>query len=312
MQCIQPFARPLSDSIVVAILQSAWTVRLAIAGVTAVAVVYLPQQSTCRSSPRIAAAHSVTVARFAVTLPIHRPGGTSRLTYQAVKCRATGGADMRIGVLSDVHANLPALEAVLEDLPPVDALANAGDVIGYNPWPRECLEAIRERDVASVMGNHDRAVATGSSFRFNSMAAAGVRHARDELEDDQLAWLADLPDEQSCLEGRVRIVHGHPDDPDRYTYPEDFSPSLLEDADVLVLGHTHVQHAERYPEGIVLNPGSVGQPRDRDPRAAYAILDLDEMDVECRRVEYDVERVVEAVDAAGLPEAIGQRLRQGR
>lgn len=219
---------------------------------------------------------------------------------------------MRIGVLSDVHANLPALEAVLEDLPPVDGLINAGDVVGYNPWPRECLEAIRERDVASVMGNHDRAVASDSNFRFNSMAAAGVSHARDELGDDQLAWLADLPDERTCFEARVRIVHGHPDDPDRYTYPEDFSPSLLEDVDVLVLGHTHVQHAERYPDGIVLNPGSVGQPRDRDPRAAYAILDLGEMNVECRRVEYDVERAIEAVNAAGLPEAIGQRLRQGR
>ncbi|GAB3681972.1 metallophosphoesterase family protein [Salinarchaeum chitinilyticum] len=219
---------------------------------------------------------------------------------------------MRIGVLSDVHANLPALEAVLDDLPDVDAIVNAGDVVGYNPWPGECLAAIRERAIASVGGNHDRAVASESNFRFNSMAAAGVRHAREKLNDDQIDWLAGLPDERSCFDDRVRIVHGHPDDPDRYTYPEDFSPSLLGDADVLVLGHTHVQHAERYPEGIVLNPGSIGQPRDRDPRAAYAILDLEEMDVECHRVEYDVERVIEAVDAAGLPEKIGERLRTGR
>lgn len=235
-----------------------------------------------------------------------------RMVYQAVKCQARGDEPMRIGVLSDVHANLPALEAVLDDLPDVDGLVNAGDVVGYNPWPRECLEAVRERDAVSVMGNHDRAVASDSSFRFNQMAAAGVRHAREELTNDQLAWLADLPDERWCFEDHVRIVHGHPDDPDRYTYPEDFSPALLDDADVLVLGHTHVQHAERYPDGIVLNPGSVGQPRDRDPRAAYAILDLDELAVECRRVEYDVERVVEAVGATGLPEEIGQRLRQGR
>jgi len=219
---------------------------------------------------------------------------------------------MRIGVLSDVHANLPALEAVLNDLPSVDALLNAGDVVGYNPWPSECLATVRERDVTSVMGNHDRAVATDSNFRFNGMAAAGVRYAREALDDHDIEWLASLPDERTCIEGQVRIVHGHPDDPDRYTYAEDFSPSLLDDEDVLVLGHTHVQHAERYPEGVVLNPGSVGQPRDRDPRAAYAVLDLEELTVECHRVEYDVDRTVEAVQDAGLPTKTGERLRDGR
>ncbi|WP_248515632.1 metallophosphoesterase family protein [Salinarchaeum laminariae] len=219
---------------------------------------------------------------------------------------------MRIGVLSDVHANLPALEAVLDDLPPVDALLNAGDIVGYNPWPSECLATVRERDVTSVMGNHDRAVATDSNFRFNGMAAAGVRYAREALDDHDIEWLASLPDERTCFEGQVRIVHGHPDDPDRYTYVEDFSPSLLDDEDVLVLGHTHVQHAERYPEGIVLNPGSVGQPRDRDPRAAYAVLDLEDQTVECRRVKYDVDRAVEAVQDANLPGKTGERLRDGR
>jgi putative phosphoesterase len=219
---------------------------------------------------------------------------------------------MRIGVVSDVHGNLPALEAVLDDVPEVDALVNAGDVVGYNPWPAECLDEIREREIPSVMGNHDRAVASETGFRFNSMAAAGVRHAREHLNDDQLAWLAELPDERTCFDGRVKLVHGHPDDPDRYTYPEDFSPRLLGDEDVLVMGHTHVQHVERYAEGTVLNPGSVGQPRDRDPDAAYAVLDLDAMTVDLHRVEYDVEPVIEAVEAAGLPSKIGQRLRKGR
>jgi putative phosphoesterase len=219
---------------------------------------------------------------------------------------------MRIGVLSDVHGNLPALDAVLDDLPPVEALLNAGDTVGYNPWPGACVEAMRDRDVPSVMGNHDRAVASDTAFRFNRMAAAGVEYALESLDQEQLAWLESLPEQRSCFDGRVRVVHGHPDDPDRYTYPAEFDPSLLDEEDVLVLGHTHVQHVERYDEGIVLNPGSVGQPRDRDPRAAYAILDLDAMDVELRRVEYDVERVVERVEAAGLPAQIGERLRQGR
>ena len=234
---------------------------------------------------------------------------------------------MKIGLVSDIHGNRVALETVLGDMPAVDALACAGDVVGYNPWPGECVDAVRDpaalleevgRDdlptgeVPTVMGNHDRAVASGTAFRFNRMAAAGVEHAREELDDDQLAWLADLPDERREFDDRVKLVHGHPDDPDRYTYPEEFSPRMLGDEDVLVLGHTHVQHAEQYAEGIVVNPGSVGQPRDSDPRAAYAVLDLDALTVDLHRVEYDVEAVQDAVDEAGLPSKIGARLSKGR
>ena len=219
---------------------------------------------------------------------------------------------MKVGVISDVHANRVALDAVLDDMPEVDATLCAGDVVGYNPWPAECVDAIRRRDVPSVMGNHDRAVASGTAFRFNSMARAGVEHARGRLSDDQQAWLADRPDSLRALDGRVSVVHGHPEDPDRYTYPQDFSPDLLDDEDVLVMGHTHVQHHEVYDEGVVMNPGSVGQPRDGDPRAAYAVLDLDDPSVTEHRVEYDVEAVQAAVSEAGLPEKIGHRLADGR
>ncbi|MFB6165220.1 MAG: metallophosphoesterase [Haloarculaceae archaeon] len=219
---------------------------------------------------------------------------------------------MQVGVVSDIHGNEVALEAVLDDMPPVDAVVDAGDVVGYNPWPAACVERVRELEAVSIMGNHDRAVATGSSFAFNSMAGAGVRYAREQLEDDQLEWLAALPDERTALDGRIKLVHGHPDDPDRYTYPGLFSPELLADEDVLIMGHTHVQGHEVYDEGIVMNPGSVGQPRDGDPRAAYAVLDLDSMTVAEHRVEYDVEAVVDAVADAGLPEQIGTRLRKGR
>ena len=219
---------------------------------------------------------------------------------------------MRIGVLSDVHSNRVAFEAVLADMPDVDALICAGDVVGYNPWPAECVELVRERDVSTVMGNHDRAVASGTAFRFNSMAQAGVEHARERLSEDQLDWLADLPNERRAFDGRVKVVHGHPDDPDHYTMPEEFSPDLLGDEEVLVMGHTHVQHGEAYDEGIVLNPGSVGQPRDSDPRAAYAVLDLDDLTVEEHRVEYDVEAVQATVEDAGLPRRIASRLSEGR
>ena len=173
---------------------------------------------------------------------------------------------MLVGVISDVHANRVALRAVLEDMPEVDRLVCAGDVVGYNPWPADCVDALRDRDVPTVAGNHDRAVVTGAGFGANGMAHAGVEHARESLDDE----------------------------------------------DVLVMGHTHVQHHERYDDGIVLNPGSVGQPRDDDPRAAYAVVDLGAPTVEEHRVEYDVDRVVEAVEAAGLPRQTGERLRKGQ
>ena len=226
---------------------------------------------------------------------------------------------MRVGVLSDIHSNRIALEAVLDDLEgrDIDALVHAGDVVGYNPWPAACLGAIRERGIPTVMGNHDRAVASGTAFRFNEMARAGVAHAREQLNDDQLEWLAALPDERFEIDGRVHIVHGHPDDPDRYTYPQEFSADMVRgDADVLVMGHTHVQGHAVFEAGgerkIAMNPGGVGQPRDGDPRAAYSVLDLDAMAVAEYRVEYDVDRAIEAVVEAGLPERIGSRLKKGR
>ncbi|MFU8868179.1 metallophosphoesterase family protein [Natronococcus sp.] len=222
---------------------------------------------------------------------------------------------MQVGLISDVHGNRVALEAVLADMPAVDDLLCAGDVVGYNPWPGDCVDELRERSVPTVMGNHDAAVVEETPFRFNSMAKAGVEHALEQLSADQLEWLADLPEERLECRDRVKLVHGHPDDPDRYTRytrPGEFSPRLLGDEDVLVLGHTHVQHVERYGEGIVVNPGSVGQPRDGDPRAAYAVVDLEAMTVETYRVEYDIGAVGDAVSAAGLPEGIGSRLERGK
>jgi putative phosphoesterase len=229
---------------------------------------------------------------------------------------------MRLGIISDIHGNRIALDAVLDDLPPVDGLVCAGDVVGYNPWPADCVATVREREVPTVMGNHDRAVVRETGFRFNAMAAAGVEHARERLEQDALSWLADLPPERTAADGRVKLVHGHPDDPDRYTYPEEFTASMLGDEDVLVTGHTHVQGHRVFEDGVVMNPGSVGQPRDGDPRAGYAVIELGDgaggdgaggdVTVAERRVEYDVDAVVDAVRESGLPERIGTRLFEGR
>ncbi|SMO79625.1 metallophosphoesterase family protein [Halorubrum cibi] len=231
---------------------------------------------------------------------------------------------MKVGLLSDVHANLPALEAVLEDMPAVDVIVCAGDVVGYNPWPAECLARVREVAAATVRGNHDRIVETPERYRANRMAEAGLEHAKRELSSEQLAWLRELPRATRFADGRHHLVHSHPapDREDAYVYPEEF-PALdrhLEelageedatDLEGLVLGHTHVQGARSVSGRLVVNPGSVGQPRDGDPDAAYAVLDTDAGEVDLRRVGYDVDRVAEAVERAGLPERTAERLYRG-
>lgn len=219
---------------------------------------------------------------------------------------------MEIGLISDIHGNIVALDAVLADMREVDLVLCAGDVVGYNPWPGDCIDRVRERSIPTIEGNHDRAVVTDVYRGFNEMAAAGVRHTQDRLTDDQRSWLADLPVERTHVDGRVKVVHGHPDDPDRYVRPEMFGSDLLGDEELVVMGHTHIQHHEVYDGGMAVNPGSVGQPRDRDHRAAYSVVDLEDRTVEEHRVEYDTDEVIRAVVEAGLPQQIGFRLTQGR
>lgn len=224
---------------------------------------------------------------------------------------------MRYGVVSDIHGNLPAFEAVCQAMPPVDAYLCAGDVVGYNPWPSECIERLRELEAVTVRGNHDHAVATDGGDWFNQMGRAGVKYSRRELDRIELRWLDSLATHETVADEDVLLVHGHPDDPDRYTYPDSFSASMLgERHRVVITGHTHVQGHREFDQGIVINPGSVGQPRDGDPRAGFAVVELDpdtrKPTVEEHRVEYDIDRVVDAVIDAGLPTRIGTRLRRGK
>ncbi|QHS15804.1 metallophosphoesterase family protein [Halopenitus persicus] len=235
---------------------------------------------------------------------------------------------MRVGLIADVHANLPALEAVWSDMPAVDAVVCAGDVVGYNPWPAECVERVREIADAVVVGNHDRTVDRPHEYAANRMAEAGLEHAKRELTDAQREWLADRPRSVTVADGDLLVVHDHPTIQDKYVYPSEF-PALrrhLDDYRGLVLGHTHVQHRETVDGRAIVNPGSVGQPRDGDPRAAYAVLETDPnvdgsnsrdesapepMTVDLHRVEYDVDRVVDRIADVGLPERTGSRLRKG-
>jgi len=226
---------------------------------------------------------------------------------------------MRIGLVSDIHANRVALAAVLDDMPAVDDLVCVGDVVGYNPWPGECIDIVRERCSATVEGNHDRNVDTPGRYAANRMAQAGLEHAQRILDEDEREWLRSLPRRVELADGRVLLVHDHPETRDRYVYPGQF-PGLahyFEDGEfggyaAIVLGHTHVQGVEQLAEGLVCNPGSVGQPRDSDPRAAYAVLDTDGMAVDLHRVEYDIQAVQDEIRRVGLPEGTGTRLAEGR
>lgn len=220
---------------------------------------------------------------------------------------------MKLGAISDIHANRVALEAVLDAMPAVDLVVCAGDIVGYNPWPADCVEIVRERGIVCVQGNHDRDLDSPGRYRANEMAHEGLLYANSQLDEEQIEWIRTLPESRTLADSRVRVVHSHPTHRDRYVRPAMFpelAPHL--DSELLILGHTHVQHHTMVGETLVVNPGSVGQPRDTDPRTAYAVIDLDAMRCDERRVEYDIEQVKCAVDRAGLPERTAERLELGK
>jgi predicted phosphodiesterase len=222
---------------------------------------------------------------------------------------------MRVGLISDIHANLPALEAVLDDMPPVDDIICVGDIVGYNPWPAECVERVKRVADLTVQGNHDRNVATPQRYAHNEMARAGLELANDELTDEQRGWLANLSPRAEFAGGTYRLAHSHPDSDKlgSYVQPRQF-PNMrpyLDANDGIVLGHTHIQHKAVIDGRLIVNPGSVGQPRDGDKRAAYAVLDTAADEVELRRVEYDTNRVISRVEECELPTQTGTRLLDG-
>lgn len=222
---------------------------------------------------------------------------------------------MKVALLSDVHANAPALEAVLADLADedVDEIVHAGDLIGYGPYPRDVIDIVRTAAILSIRGNHDRGLERPDAFReqYVPVAVSSLEWTREQLTDDDLSYLAGLALERTLFDDTLHVAHGAPGRPDEYVYPDDLSPTLFEDieADVLVLGHTHVQVARAFEDGLVINPGSVGQPRDGDPAAAYAIVDLDQLSVSLRRVSYSVHAVTSAIAASGLPNELCEILR---
>lgn len=247
---------------------------------------------------------------------------------------------MRFLILSDIHANSEGLDAVLADAAgQYDTAVCCGDIVGYNPDPMRAIEWCRTNSQSIIRGNHDKVVAGIDDLDwFNPIAQASARWTMKQLSDDDLTYLRQLPKGPLAVGDVFQIFHGAPFDEDEYVLSGDTAAEcfLHLDAPLAFFGHTHVQGAffqkhrrlggigrpspgeselafELEPDTMyIVNAGSVGQPRDRDPRAAYAIYDSGQRLVRLRRVEYDVAKTAEKIRAAGLPDALGLRLFDGQ
>jgi len=225
---------------------------------------------------------------------------------------------VRIAFISDVHSNVIALRAVLSEIDRsnVQVILNAGDIVGYYPFPNETIELMKERNVLGIRGNHDRAVLSASANGMNSMASAGVQWTANRLSKESLDYLDSLPDGRDVHIGTLRasVHHGSPNDEDEYVFEEDVSEGLLDacpGSKLLILGHTHVPYVVHLTKGYVVNPGSVGQPRDGDPRSSFMIYDSTKDTFEAKRVSYDISAVEKAVFDACLPVKLATRLWAG-
>jgi diadenosine tetraphosphatase ApaH/serine/threonine PP2A family protein phosphatase len=241
---------------------------------------------------------------------------------------------MRILVFSDIHANLTALECIIADAGAIDAAWCLGDIVGYGPDPNECIERIQHLPhLSCIIGNHDAAVIEMiETEAFNHEAQRVIHWTQDSLTDGSIAFLKGLPHQQKF--GNVTLVHGSPRQP-VWEYLLDTHSAKVSfdyfDTDYCFVGHTHLptlfhlngdfsqpvaglvppnSTLQLTPRAIV-NPGSVGQPRDRDPRAAYAIFDLESERWEHHRVAYDIASVQARMRKAGLPDRHIQRLSNG-
>jgi predicted phosphodiesterase len=229
---------------------------------------------------------------------------------------------MRIGLVSDVHSNIAALRNVLDSLQEksIRTTVCLGDTVGYNAHPNECIEELAKRKVHMVLGNHDWAATTGEPKGFNPIAVAGVEHARKVLTPENRQRIQQWPRSFALeVDGRLlRAYHGSPRDPlMEYVFPRSPEPMWADLAKTagspwaIALGHTHLPMNRRSGETLFVNPGSVGQPRDGDPRASFGILDTETDNFEIVRVAYDVESTAAANKAVGLPELSWQRLFRG-
>ena len=240
---------------------------------------------------------------------------------------------MRIALFGDIHANLEALEAVLDDASQqgVTDYVCLGDIVGYNADPAACLEKVREMDCPTVKGNHDEDASGNHSLdSMNPVAAAALEWTRLQLSDEQRQWLTRLRMVRQVSD--FTVVHSTLDQPANWNYVTNrfdaMSNFSYQFTQLCFHGHTHVPRVYMKTDRVVevpaesviiedsakyfINVGSVGQPRDGDWRACYAIYDLDHKMVVFRRVEYDIVTTQGKIIAAGLPTMLAERIREGR
>jgi predicted phosphodiesterase len=250
---------------------------------------------------------------------------------------------MRALVISDIHANLDALEAVLAAAPPHDTVWNLGDSVGYGASPNEVIEAVRALGVVFVRGNHDRACCGLLPLDdFNPIASRAAQWTQETLTAEHTAWLQALAHGPLSPNGAsVSVMHGSPDDEDEYliSMRDAWGPLHTVEAQFNFFGHTHVQGGFFIDGGMLsklapsyktrngaeqceiklkkngrylINPGSIGQPRDNDWRAACALFDEDRNTISFLRIPYDVRSAQIKIIRAGLPDRLAYRLREGR
>jgi diadenosine tetraphosphatase ApaH/serine/threonine PP2A family protein phosphatase len=242
---------------------------------------------------------------------------------------------VKIAIISDIHANAEALDRVLLEIEQrnVGNTICLGDIVGYNADPNPCVERVKQAGIPSLLGNHD-AVACGleEPWGFNVVALTAALWTRSQLTEENKAFLRELPDQQ-VMDSSFIAVHGAPSDRDTYLFSmEDLRPEFdyLKEYDVPLcfFGHTHCQgiFSQKGPQApgedglfaleegelFFVNPGSVGQPRDGDARAAFAIYDTERRNVELIRVDYDKKTTAEKISQAGLPMFLAERLMMGR
>jgi predicted phosphodiesterase len=232
---------------------------------------------------------------------------------------------MKVAFISDIHSNLPALEAVLRAIErySVDAIYCLGDIVGYGAQPGSCIDLVRQHCTASVLGNHDEAVAKNVGIEFLPKSGqAAARHNQRHISDTQRAYLSDLP--YTIILDNCTLVHATPLEPEAWVHIESFQSLHAQfahfETDFCFLGHTHMPGVMANKLGVfrvrpgcryIINVGSVGQPRDQNPRAAFVLFDTVEIVHELVRVPYDIEAAANAIREAGLPKNLYGRLRRG-
>lgn len=224
---------------------------------------------------------------------------------------------MIVAIISDIHSNLVALDAVLEDIETLGAelILCAGDIVGYYPYPNETIDRFKEKDIVSILGNHDRAVIHFNTVGMNRLAAEAARWTSENISAENVDYLKALRSRMKTkIDGRtIAMYHGSPRDDDEYLYEIDTGPELVEmcGCQIMVTGHTHIPFIRKFSDGMLINPGAIGQPRDGDRRASFAILDTEHADVTICRKSYDIDTVHRRTLDAGLPAFLAERLEYG-